>query len=180
MSCKTMFGLLVTFVLASGFTSAQASALSSNADTSVLASQSLLVQQSGANTTALSIPGAGELFVTLTDLQFPTSFASLQFAVTDAAGTMVPLTSAGTLMSLDLAGPTTLYAEVFDSLGGPAGLYNLTASFLSNASTVALPGSAVSMAGGGLLLLLLGLCADSFVQAQRRKDQHAPVTTAVA
>ena len=81
MSCKTMFGLLVTFVLASGFTSAQASALSSNADTFVLASQSLLVQQSGANTTALSIPGAGELFVTLTDLQFPTSFASLQFEI---------------------------------------------------------------------------------------------------
>jgi hypothetical protein len=180
MSCKAMFGLLVTLTLTSGFGTAQALTLSSNADTSVLASQSLLIQQSGANTTALNIPGAGELFVTLTDLKFPTSFASLQFAVSDAAGSMVPLTNAGTLMTLNLDGPTTLYAEVFDSLGDADGLYNLTASFLSNASTVALPGSAVSMAGGGLLLLLLGLCADSFAQAQRRKDQHAPVTTAVA
>lgn len=172
--------LLVTFALALGGTGARASVLASTADASVLASQSLLIEQSGANTTVLNIPGAGELFVTLTDLEFPTSFASLQYAVSNAAGAMVPLTNAGTLTTLNLTGPTTLYAEVFDTLGGTDGLYNLTASFLSNSATVALPGSAVSMAGGGVLLLLLSLCADRLAHAHCGKEQHAPVTTPMA
>jgi hypothetical protein len=180
MSRKVLFGLLATFALALPYSGVQASMLSSTADTSVLASQSLLIEQSGANTTALSIPGAGELFVTLTDLNFPAPFASLQYALSDAAGTMVPLTNAGTVISLDLTGPTMPYANVFETLGGTDGLYNLTASFLSNSSTVTLPSSVVSMAGGGLLLLLLSLCADSFAQAHRRNEQHAPVTTSVA
>jgi hypothetical protein len=180
MICKSIFGLLAVTALALGCSSAQASTLVSAADPTVLDSQSVLMQQSGASTTPLVIPGAGELFVTLTDLKFPTSFASLQYAVSDAGDTMIPLTSAGTMMTLDLTAPTTLYANVFSTIGTTPGLYNLTATFVSNTSTVSLPGSAVSMAGGGLLLLLLGLCTDSFAQARRRVDEHATVTTPMA
>ncbi len=180
MTCKAILGLLAAFTLALGYTEARASVLPAPADTSVLASQSELLQQSGAEAMTLSIPDAGELFVTLTDLKFPTSFASLDYAVSDAAGALIPLTSAGTLMTLDLTGPTTLYADVFATVGGSAGLYNLTATFVSDTSTVALPGSVVSMAGGILLLLLLFLCADSFALAHRVTDQHATVTTDMA
>jgi hypothetical protein len=121
---------------------------------SVLSSQSVLLQQSGANTTTLAIPGAGELFVSVTDLQFPTSFASLQYAVSNAAGTEIPLTKAGTTSTLDLTAPTTLYANVFATLGNGAGLYNLTATFVSG-SAVPLPSSILLFLGGVLLLLLL-------------------------
>jgi hypothetical protein len=182
MNRQAIIGLLVAFALTMGQTGAQASSLFAAADTSVLASQSLLMQQSGANTTTLAVPGAGELFLTLTDLKFPTSFASLDYAVSDAGGAVIPLTDAGTLMTLDLTAPTTLYANVFGTLGvgGGAGLYNLTATFISNSSTVPLPGSVLSLAGGGFLLLLLGLCTDNFSQGRPRLDQHAAVTTSVA
>jgi hypothetical protein len=120
---------------------------------SVLSSQSVLVTQAqnAADTTALDITGPGELFLTLTDLQFPTSFSSLQYAVSDAAATLVKSTAAGTLTMLDLTTPTTLYVNVFATVGaGGAGLYNLTATFMSTA--VPLPASALSFIGGALLL----------------------------
>src|SRR6202020_1895584 len=63
---------------------------------SVLASESILLQESGATTTSLAIPGPGDLFVTLTDLQFPTSFSSLQYGVSTATGTLVAPVGAGT------------------------------------------------------------------------------------
>jgi hypothetical protein len=120
----------------------------------VLASDSVLLQQSSAETTSLAIPGPGELFVTLTDLQFPTSFSSLQYAVSSTAGALVSPTSAGTTTTLDLTAPATLYANVFATVGpGGAGLYNLTATFVS---AVPLPGSLGLLAGGALLLGLRG------------------------
>jgi hypothetical protein len=179
MSARAIWTLLSALALAVANAGAQASQLVSNSDTSVLASQSLLLQQSGANATTLAIPGAGELFVTLSDLKFPTSFASLEYAVTDADGTLIPLTNAGTEMTLDLTAPTTLYADVFATLGGNVGLYNFTATFVSSAP-VPLPDSALSFAGGAVLLVLVALCADCFAQRRDRAHQHAFVTTPMA
>jgi hypothetical protein len=121
---------------------------------SVLASDSVLLTQSGANSTPLAIPGAGELFVSVTDLQFPTSFSALNYAVANASGTVVPMTAAGKVSTLNLTAPTTLYANVFATLGGGAGLYNLTATFVS-ATAVPLPGSLGCLAGAAALLMLL-------------------------
>jgi len=127
---------------------------SSAGNVSVLASASVLMQESGSNTTSLVVPGPGELFVTVTDLQFPTSFASLQYGITDASGTILPLTAANTTTTINLTAPDTLYANVFATVGqGGAGLFNLTATFVS---AVPLPASLGLFAGGGLLLTLMG------------------------
>lgn len=132
--------------------STAAGAPSGNA--TVLASASVLMQESGANTTSLVVPGPGELFVTLTDLQFPTSFSSLQYGITDASGTILPLTAAGNTTTINLTAPDTLYANVFGTVGqGGAGLFNLTATFVS---AVPLPASFGLFAGGAVLLALTG------------------------
>ncbi len=155
MNRAVMIWLCGVLAAASAFSRAQASALDAAPEptTLVLASQSDLVQDSAANETTLQVPGAGELYVTLTDLQFPTSFASLQFALTDATSTLVGLHGAST-MSLNLTGPTSVYADVFATTQGGYGLYNLSATFDAG-SPVPLPGSAVCLATGCLLLLWL-------------------------
>jgi hypothetical protein len=150
--CAGLAGLL-------GNPAAQASPLTADADaaTSVLVSQLHLVQGDAAIETTLTAPSAGVLSVSLTDLQFPTSFASLQFALTDATSTVVGLRDAGT-MSIDLTAPTTLYADVFAASAAGYGLFNLSASF-EGSSPVPLPGGAVSLASGCLLLLWFSLRA---------------------
>jgi hypothetical protein len=158
MNRKSIFLLLAVSLLASGY---GGSARASNEDgtptgnVTVLASESVLLQESGAMTTSLAIPGAGDLFVTLTDLQFPTSFSSLEYAVAGTVGTLVAPTGAGTVTPpLQLTVPTTLYVNVFATVAqGSAGLYNLTATFVS---AVPLPGSLGLFAGGALLVCLRG------------------------
>jgi hypothetical protein len=121
----------------------------------VLASESVLLQESGAMTTSLSIPGPGKLFVTLTDLQFPTSFSSLEYFVSNSSGPLVGPVSAGSQMppTLDLTAPTTLYVNVFAAVtGNSAGLFNLTATFYS---AVPLPGSIGLFATAAALIGLL-------------------------
>ena|SRR5665213_89177 len=146
------------------------------ASTVVLDDQTLLVLGSQPAVTPLSVPGAGELSVTLTDLQFQTAFASLQFALTEASSSMTPLSNAGT-QSLDLTAPMTVYANVFAaSEPGSSGLYNLTATFVPS-SAVPLPASASSLMAG-LLMLLVGWYA--FSVASGRKPIQATVMTAMA
>jgi hypothetical protein len=130
----------------------------------------MLVQQSGAVSTPLVIPGAGELFVTLTDMDFPTAFSQLQYAITSATGSMTSLVNAGVQTELDLTSAATLYANVFATLGGSAGLYNLTATFIPGGASgaVPLPASGALLAVGCLLALLLGL-------RRNRPDQAAIV-----
>jgi hypothetical protein len=148
---------------------AEASALPATAGmtSSVLSSQSLLVQGSAANDTTLNAPGAGELFLTLTDLQFPVPFASLQFALTDSNSTLVGMQGVGT-MSIDLTTPMTVYADVFATTQNGYGLYNLSATFVSS-SAVPAPASAVSLASGCMLLLWFWLRADHLAP---HADQH--------
>jgi hypothetical protein len=158
MNRRFLYSLSIVMALMCGYGgSAQASSESGTAtgNVSVLASESVLLQESGAMTTSLAIPGPGELFVTLTDLQFPTSFSSLQYAVSNAIDTLVAPTNAGTTTTLDLTAPTTLYANVFATVGqGGAGLYNLTATFVS---AVPLPDSIGLLVSGAFLIGLLAM-----------------------
>lgn len=123
---------------------------------SVIYSQSSLMQGNSASVTTLNLPGAGELFLTLTDLAFPTNFSSLDFSLSSSNTDLVGLADPGTL-KMSVTGPETLYADVFATAAadGGAGLYNLTGTFL--------PTNPVPLPTGGLLLasgvLLLPLCA---------------------
>jgi hypothetical protein len=137
---------------------------------SVLYSGSQLIQGNGASAVMLSLPSAGELFLTLTDLNFPDPFASLKFALTNAQTALVGLTDAGT-MTFSAASPTTLYANVFATTQPTTdlGLYNLTVTFVAQ---VGLP------ATGGLLASVT-LIAMALELVWRRRAQTT-VTTAVA
>jgi hypothetical protein len=138
----------------------------------VLYSGSDLVEGSAANAVTLSLPGPGELFLTLTDLDFPDPFASLQFALSSTQTTVMALSVAGTT-DIKVASPTTLYANVFAATqaGSDLGLYNLTATFVS-AAEVALPAS-----GGLLGSVALPAMALAFIYRRRARTI---VTTAVA
>jgi hypothetical protein len=146
--CSLLIGLM-----ALKFADAHATAVS------VLTSDSEAVQQSGADMLTFSTPGAGEVFVTVTDLitaadaGFFAPFASLQYGLTDAEGLDTGMINAGVTTSLTVGGATTIDANVFDLLGGHPGLFNLTATFVPASLTVPLPASGVSIIGGGLMLL---------------------------
>lgn len=148
-----MGGLTLAALLATPVAQATVMPPADTPSATVLSSNSPYVQGSAANVTTLLAPSAGELFLTLTDLDFPNPFASLQFSVTDAGGTLVNLTNAGTV-TLDLTQPLTLYADVFATTqaGTRAGLYNLTATFLGS-SPVPLPASGLLL-GSGLALAM--------------------------
>jgi hypothetical protein len=139
---------------------------------SVLFSGSELIQGNGANAITLSVPGAGELFLTLTDLNFPDPFASLNFSLSNAQTALFGVIEPGSV-SLGVAGPATLYADVFATTqsGFDLGLYNLTATFVS-AAPVNLP------ATGGLLTIVTMLAVGLELLCKRRTQ--TTVTTAVA
>lgn len=175
-ACLLALGLVA---LGSLFGSARAATLGpSSPDATVLLSESLLTQTSTPVTASLAVPGAGELFVTLTDLDFPTPFASLQYAVSNVSGTMMGLENAGAMTTLDLTAPVTMYANIFPTLGGSAGLFNLTATFVPT-STVSLPSSAASLIGGALLLVWL-LSERNRGRLERERAQHGSVTSSMA
>jgi hypothetical protein len=174
---KLTLWLLGLLAAASACSGAQAAIVSTGegATTSVLVNQSELIEGGLASVTPLNAPGAGVLSVTLTDMKFPTSFSSLQFALTDASAALVGLTDAGTI-SLDLTAPTTVYADVFATTQGGTGLYNLKATFVGS-SPVPLPASAASLAAG-LLVLLFGLYHAA--QSRSLMPAQATVTTPMA
>jgi hypothetical protein len=152
MTCKALICSLAVGLMALRFADVHASSVEV-----VLTSQSFLVQQSGADMIFFASPGAGELFVTLTDLDFPAPFTSLQYGLDDAAGLKTGMSNAGVETTETLSGATTFEADIFSVLGSnaSAGLYNFTATFLpAGAATVPLPASGISMIGG--LMLLLG------------------------
>jgi hypothetical protein len=164
-------------VIGLGWHSAQASSLTSTSSVSVLYSGAQLVQGSQAGVTALNIPSAGELFLTLTDLQFPDPFSSLKFDLTDTLSSKTGLSNPG-ILTLDLTGPATLYANVFATAGGSTnlGLYNLTATFLGSSEVTGAP---VPLPATGALLAAVTSLAVLFELVGRRRTRTT-VTTAVA
>ena len=104
-----------------------------------------LVLGSSATVTTIQLDAAGTLSFILTDKSFPSALAALSFAVTDANSALATMTGPGTL-TMPVAGPVTLYADVFATAHGVAntGLYNLQVDF---APTVPVP-----VPASGLLL----------------------------
>jgi hypothetical protein len=142
-----LVGLLAFGAAAS---SAHASTVLTNSTESIIGTQAI--------STALDIPSAGELTVTLTDMDFSSPFASLTFAISDATQSLTGLDNAGTI-TLDLTAPNTLFVNVFaTSAAGASGLYSLAADF-SPGSPVPLPSSAVCLGGAALMLLVWQLTA---------------------
>lgn len=157
-----MLALVAFLGLMAALPKAHASVLGADADSSdsptVLFSQSTLVMGALSNVTTFNVPSAGELFLTLSDLNYTSPFASLTFYTTNDLSAEVGQAQAGTLQ-LDLTGPTTLYAEVFATAQGSkdAGMYNLTATFLDDPSSpVPLPASGGLLAASILLWLGIG------------------------
>jgi hypothetical protein len=131
-------------------------------DAKLMYSGSQLVQGTSADVTTLKLSGAGTLSFVLTDLQFPAAFESLSFAVTNASTRLTSMSGAGVL-TLAVAGPTTLYADVFATTQGATnvGLYNLQVDF-APAAPVPLPAS------GALLALALVSCTGALWRRGRR------------
>ena len=124
---------------------------------SLIFDASVLVQGDSATVDPLQIPGAGELFLTLTDLDFPSPFAALSLSIADAAGGSLATSAGAGTLTLEVSGPMTLYADVFTTPQGSTdlGLYNISATFVS-ATPVRLPASGLLLAaivGPGALLL---------------------------
>jgi len=130
-----------------------------------------------ATMTPLMVPGAGELFVSLTDKDFPAPFAALGFGLSEPGVTLDPFGTSG-LMTLNLTQPQTVYADIFATTqsGVNAGLYNLTATFEPTAA-VPLPPGAASLAGG-LIVLFLGM--SNLALSARKVGEQATVITPVA
>lgn len=164
MKQKTVF-LLAFLGLMAALPRAHASVLGADdaslGTPTVIYSQSTPVQGSLSTVATLDVPSAGELFVTLSDLDYTSTFASLTFYLTNDLSAEVGQAQPGTLQ-LSLTGPTTLYAAVFATAQGSqdAGMYNLTATFLGSPgsdSLVPLPASGALLAAA--LLLWLGIAA---------------------
>ena len=154
MSRLQALGALLLLVLAAPW--AQASTLTASSAASVAGTQSLfslsgdpagakLVLGSSASDTTIQLDAAGTLSFILTDKIFPSALGALSFAVTDANKSLATMSGPGTL-TMAVAGPVTLYADVFATAQGVAntGLYNLQVNF---APTVPVP-----VPASGLLL----------------------------
>jgi hypothetical protein len=132
---------------------------------------SKLVLGSSAAVTTIQVDVAGTLSFILTDKLFPTALGALSFAVTDASSALATMSGPGTL-SMSVAGPMTLYADVFATAQGTTntGLYNLQVSF---APTVPVP---VPASG-----LLLGTAAILWrLKSRPARSQRHNCHTAVA
>jgi len=159
---KAIFWLAALVLLAPAIPRAEASTMqgAQAGPQQVLFSDSEMIQGSEAQTVQIDAPSAGNLFLTLTDLDFPTAFSTLDFALTDAASTVAPLVDVEDpgvkpTLTYDLTSPTTLYAEVFAIAGASSlGLYNLTATFVPDTSPVPLPASGALLLSGVTLLAL--------------------------
>lgn len=153
-----------------------------HADTIGLGNDNYTVMGSGAQPTDFSAPGAGVVSITVTDssstdMGFTPPFISLQFAVSETLVPLTPTMNAGTV-SLDLTAASPVYVEVFwtadATTPGDSGSYNVTADFTPS-STVPLPGSALALLSGCLLLLWLG--ADRLLPDRNPRSVEATVTS---
>jgi hypothetical protein len=158
MKMSSRVAVCAALVLSWAVSGVQATELTGAPDTvtTMLFQGSELVQGSTAMVTPLQLDTAGSLSLTLTDMNFPESLGALSFAVTDANTLLKSMDGPG-VMTLDVAGPTTLYADVFATAQGSAnvGLFNLQVSFTSLAP-VPLPPSGLLLAMILAAMLLFG------------------------
>jgi hypothetical protein len=119
-----------------------------------------LVQGSLASATPFSVPGAGTVTATLTDLAWPAKLASLTFAATTPTSVLASLPGPGQVSFNTSA--QGIYSAVVGAVASPSGFldlgwYSLTIGF---APAVPLPASAwlllSGLAGLGVALLRRG------------------------
>lgn len=145
---------------------------STDSSSLVLYNDPTLVEGTAAKVIAIKVPSPGDLQLTLTDEGFTSSFASIQFGVTEPDAVLSALTGPGTL-TVDLTKPTTLYAEVFAVTQGSmgVGLYDLKATLLTT-SPVPLPQTSWLLALP-LVLLLRYLASSARLASDRDAGESA-------
>lgn len=178
MTLRTILSSALAVLALGVATVSQAAPISDDANETVLLNGPVMVQKTiNYNVaTPLTITGAGQLSVTVTDENFP-AFASLQFALADANGALVPLAGSGTTETLDLTQPSTIYVDIFATTQSGYGLYTIDASFDGVGSPVPLPPSALLLAAG---LLFMAMKLRPTVDPFGRVHPQAAVTTSVA
>lgn len=130
---------------------------------SLLVIQGELVQGQLALAQPFTVPGAGTVNVTLTDLGWPAPLASLTFSATTPTAVMASLPSAG--QTSFTVGGTGVYDAVIDAVASPQALLNLGEFSLNVDFTAAVPLPAAS------LLMLSGLgCLALFLLGRTRGE----------
>jgi hypothetical protein len=121
-----------------------------------------LVQGSLASATAFSVPGAGTVTATLTDLAWPAKLASLTFAATTPTSVLASLPGSGQISFNTSA--QGIYSAVVGAVASPSGFLDLGWYSLSIGFAPAVP----LPASGWLLLSGLGAVAVTW----RRRRSH--------
>jgi hypothetical protein len=130
-------------------------ASASGASSDSLYSGSKLVVGASASVVQLSIPSAGTLTLTWTDLDFSSDLAGLEVGLSEASKTLGDFDYDGST-TVDLTGPVMLYATVFATAQGSmdVGLYHLSAMFAPAVVAVPVPAIGVWGVGAGFLGIL--------------------------
>lgn len=145
-----------------------------SADT-ILATETNLVSGTQSMVQAFTVPTAGTVTVTLTNIAWPQALTALNFVASTSSQV---LTSWDALASgsetFSVSGAGTYYAHVTGTAGGPLalGLYSMTLSFVSAVAPVPLPAGSGLLLGG--LVMLLGAAA------LRRPNGQRPLTAGLA
>jgi hypothetical protein len=150
---KVVWGLISAVALIVCAQTGQASALSGSSAS--LYSGSKLVLGDSASVVDLSIPAAGVLSLTWTDLAFSAQLSSLDLWLSDGTKSLDASQGDGSL-TMTFSGPTMLYASIFAAAQGSmdVGLYHVAATFTPAVAAVPLPPLGVWGLGLGFLALL--------------------------
>ena len=128
--------------------------LSAHARADILYNGSGFLTGTQSFTDTLNLPSAGTLTVTLGDIAWPESLASLNLVVTSASGALGPEIGIGT-STFNVASGGFITTQWFGTAQGAlnAGVYTLEIQFQPSAQVVPLPASLALLISGLSLLL---------------------------
>lgn len=139
-------------------TAVQAETLPGN----ILFQSSTMVTSANINLTELDITTPGTLYVSLSDVKWPSALNALSFTLFNSSE-IIGTKLAGN-WTFDIASPSTFFASIFASPGSAtAGLYNVQINFQSAVAPVPLPAAA--------WLLLSGIAGLAAVRPKQKLSQ---------